>query len=219
MTMDALLALAAAVFIFSLKPGLGILTSISYSMSHGVSGLVAFLSGFNVGLAMYLGIVFIGLAGIGHFNLDIIFLAVLVKSFAAVYLVTIGAKELFKWDNEVTNQMAEVEKGETFFEIASSAVILTLSNPMIIVFYASIIPVFIPTEAINIEVAILVAGILMLIDSIGMLIYCTPILLFRKSLPATFMKYIKLLSAVLIIFIGLYIGYTALPSNDILSLF
>jgi threonine/homoserine/homoserine lactone efflux protein len=219
MTLEAIIALAAAVFVFSLKPGPGIVTSMSHSMSYGGFGLVSFLVGFNVGLFIYLSIVFVGLMGIGYFDIDIVFLAILAKTCAALYFIVLGVKGLEIWNEETTLQMDKVEAPKRFLDIASSAVVLTLSNPMVIVFYAAIIPVFIAPELITLQVSALVMAMLMVIDSFGVVIYCAPILLFRKSIPASFMKYVKLASAIIIIMIGLYIGATALPSKDIVSLF
>ncbi len=219
MTLESLLALAAAVFVFSLKPGPGILTSISYSMSHGLSGLVAFLVGFNISLGIFLTIVFVGLMGAGHFSVDVVFLAVLAKSIAAIYLIAIGFKELQKWDKPIDMNPLKMDEAKTFIDIMLSAVVLTVSNPMVIVFYASIIPVFVAPEFITIQVAVIVIAMLMIIDSFGMLFYCAPLLFFRKALPTNFIKYVKLISAVIIILIGLYIGYTTLPATDVTSVF
>ncbi len=219
MTLESLLALAVAVFIFSFKPGPGILTSISYSLSHGVLGLSAFLLGFNIGLAIYLAIVFIGLMGINHFEIDVLFFVILVKSFAALYLITIGAKGIMTCNDDVNINADKVDAPKNFIDMAVSATILTLSNPMVIVFYASIIPVFVAPEFITVQISCLIIAMLMLIDSMGMVVYCTPIILFRKTLPEKFMKYIKFLSGVIVVLIGLYIGYTALPAQDLISVF
>ncbi|MFK8060470.1 MAG: LysE family translocator, partial [Polaribacter sp.] len=212
MTFDAILLLAAAVFIFSLKPGPGILTSISYSLSHGYKGLLAFLVGFNLGLGAFLTIVFIGFMGVNQLELDIVFFAIIAKSLAALYLITIGIKELRVWDKDVSLDESKIEKPTQYYDIVVSAIMLTVSNPMIIVFYASIIPAFITVEMLTLEIAMFITAMLMFIDSFGMVIYCAPVLLFRKKMSIGHMKYIRLVSAIIIILIGLYIGYTALPA-------
>jgi threonine/homoserine/homoserine lactone efflux protein len=90
---------------------------------------------------------------------------------------------------------------------------------MVIVFYASIIPAFLSPEVITIQVALFVAAMLMVIDSFGMIVYCTPVILFRKAISMKFTRYIKLVSGIIIILIGLYIGYTALPASDLKLVF
>lgn len=218
---EMLWALAVAAFVFSLKPGPGIATAISYSLSHGTKGLLAFLAGFNVGLGAYLIIVFIGLMGINLIQVDMVFIGILIKSLASVYLIFIGVKEILKSNMPIEhlNQYNKEQKTKTLFEIAMSAMILTISNPMVIVFYAALIPSFIDPSILTFPLIILVFVMLMAIDSVGMVIYCAPILLFRKTLSQNIMQKVKLLSGVFIIFIGLLIGYTALPSKDLLSVF
>ena len=219
MTPESIWLLAMAVIIFAFKPGPCFFTSISYCLSHGVMGLVAFVSGFNIGLGVYISIVFIGLMGVNHLDLDLVFFAILAKSFAALYLIVLGVKELRGWDSALNLNEIKIEKPKNFLEIMSSAVLLTLSNPMVIVFYASIIPAFIDPEIITLKLALLIGLMLMVIDSLGMVIYCTPALLFRKIISQVFLKYIKLVSGIVIISIGLYIGYTALPAKDLTSVF
>lgn len=220
MTYESVLALAAAVFVFSLKPGPGILTCMSYSLSHGFKGLAAFIVGFNIGLGLFLAVVFAGLMGIGNLNFDMVFITILAKSLAAVYLIAIGIKEFQKRNDDINPKMKlDAEEDSSLIDIVISAIILTFSNPMIIVFYASIIPVFVVPEIITLNVAVMVAGMLMIIDSFGMVIYCTPLILFRKTMPATFMRHIRGVSAVIIVCIGLYIGYTAIPAKEVLSVF
>ncbi len=220
MTLEAYLALVATVFIFSLKPGPGIMTSVSYSMSHGVLGLTAFLTGFSIGLSIYLVIVFVGFIGVTNLNIDMIFIAILAKSLAAFFLISIGIKEFQKWNEDTTpNMVMGAEKAQNFLTMASSAIILTMSNPMVIIFYASLIPAFVEPSLITFNLAVLITFTLVFIDAFGMVIYCTPILFFRRTFPNNIMKYIKLMSAVIVTIIGLYIGYTALPSKDLTSVF
>ncbi|NCO03435.1 MAG: LysE family translocator [Alphaproteobacteria bacterium] len=213
MSIESLLALAAAVFVFALKPGPGIMMAMTRSVSDGYRGLGTFLIGFNIGLAVYLGIVFIGLETL---HIDIIFLSVLVKSLAAVYLIYLGIKGF-----QTPNPKMRVEEAETqsLLDNVSSAMMLTLSNPMIIVFYASIIPVFINPDTITLNMIFFIMAMLMIIDSLGMVIYCLPLILFRKTIPQSFMDKVRVISSIIIIMIGLYIGYTAIGAVDILSVF
>lgn len=213
MSIESLFALAAAVFVFALKPGPGIMMAMTRSVSEGYKGLGTFLIGFNIGLALYLSIVFIGLETL---RIDIIFLTILVKSLAAVYLIYLGFKGL-----QTPNPKMRVEEVETqsLLDNISSAMMLTLSNPMIIVFYASIIPVFVAPDSITLDLVLVVIGMLLIIDSLGVVIYCLPLILFRKTIPQSFMEKVRIISSVIIILIGLYIGYTAIGAFDITSVF
>lgn len=215
------MALALAAFVFSLKPGPGIATAISYSLSHGLKGLLAFLAGFNIGLGTYLILVFVGLMGVNLMEVDMVFIGILVKSFAAVYLIFIGVKEILKSKMPMADLMQynEEQKTKSLLEIATSAVMLTMSNPMVIVFYAALISGFIDPITITIPLMVVVILMLMIIDSFGMVAYCTPILIFRTAFPEVMLQKIKFCAGVMIILIGLYIGYTAIGSQDILSVF
>jgi len=210
---ESYFAFMFAIFLFSLKPGPCISMLMVRSVSEGMSGFLTTLLGVNIGLAIYLAIVFIGLETL---SVDIVFLTIVVKSLAAVYLIYIGIKELQSDTPKLSIEQAEANG---FVNNLSSAIVLTLSNPMVIVFYASIIPAFITAEALTLDWAFLIAGTIMVIDSIGMSVYCIPLLLYRKKIPHSFMNKIRVISSVIIILIGLYIGYTAIGASDILSVF
>ncbi len=219
MTPESLWLLIGAVILFAFKPGPCFFTSISYCLSHGIMGLIPFVLGFIIGLTIYIPIVFVGLMGVNQIDIDFIFLAILAKSFAALFLIVMGIRELQSWNEELNMHEIKINAPKNFFEIMSSAILLTLSNPLVIVFYASLIPAFIEPSEITLNLAIFLAVILIAVDSLGMVVYCTPALLFRKVIPLTFLKYIKLLSGIVILTIGLYIGYTALPASDLKLVF
>ena len=61
--------------------------------------------------------------------------------------------------------------------------------------------------------------IVLFIEGMFPIAYCLPFALFRKKLPEEFLKGLRIFSSAVIILIGLYIGYSALPSKDVLSLF
>jgi threonine/homoserine/homoserine lactone efflux protein len=212
MTLESLLALALTVFIFSLKIGPGITMALSYSVAIGFRGLVAFLIGFNISLALYLTVVFIGLE---TFNIDIVFLTILAKSLAAVYLIWTGVKGL---SSEDAGTPLEENTPQSFIEKIIAAAMLTLSNPLIIVFYASLLPVFVSPDVLTFDMIIVIMGLIMTIDSLGTIIYCVPVILFRKKIPQSISHYAKSISSVVLILIGLYIGYGAIGAADILSI-
>jgi threonine/homoserine/homoserine lactone efflux protein len=211
MSSESLLAFALAVLIFSLKIGPNITAAMSYSIASGVRGLIPYLLGFYVALSIYLVIVFIGLDAL---NIDIVFVAILIKSLAAVFLIWIGIKGL---KNEDLGTPLEDESPQKFFDYFTGAFILTLSNPLVIVFYASIIPVFFDHESLTLDSKFVLGGLILLLDSVGAIVYCTPLILFRKKLPKSFVIHVKTLSSIIIILIGLYIGYTAIGAADVLK--
>lgn len=96
---------------------------------------------------------------------------------------------------------------------------LTASNPIIIVFYAGILPTIINIEAMNFNDMMIVTGIVLFFEGGMPLLYCAPLALFRKKMPTDFLKGLQIFSSIIIILIGLFIGYSALPSKDLTAVF
>ena len=213
MTLEEMVALSAAVFVLAMKPGPGMMMVMSRTISGGMGACLTFILGFLFVTLLYLIIV---LAGFHFIDLDIVFLSILIKTLAAVYLIHMGVKGIMY--PEVSYGVEEV-KGHGFVDNLSAAVILTASNPLIIVFYAGILPTVIDIGAMSLNDMAIIVFIVLFIEGIFPILYCLPFALFRKKLPEDFLKGLRIFSSGIIILIGLYIGYSALPSKDILSLF
>ena len=186
---------------------------ISRTIGHGMQGCLAFLIGFNAALLLYLCLV---LFGLNLVNVDLVFISILVKSLAAVYLIWAGVKGLQEPTANLSVEEAEVQN---FFDTMSSALMLTLSNPLIILFYAGILPTILGTTAIDLESGLIIAGIVLGIETGVVLAYCLPIVYFRKKVSPQLMTNIKLGSSAVLIILGLYIGYTAIGAVDVTSVF
>ncbi len=212
MSSESLFAFCIAVLIFSFKIGPNITAAMSYSMASGVKGLLAHMLGFYLSLPIYLAIVFVGLETL---NIDIVFFGILAKSMGAAILIYMGIKG-FKGE-DVGTPLGENDP-QSFVERVTATFILTLSNPMVIVFYATIIPVFVPPETLTIPFMIFLSVLILLLDSIGSIVYCAPIILFRQKLPKTFGRYMRVTSSIIMISIGLYIGYSAIGAIDVLRI-
>ena len=213
MTLQAILTLAAAVFALAVKPGAGMMCVISRSVAHGMSGCWAFLIGFNVALLTYLSLVLFGLSFV---DVDLLFISILVKSIAAVYLIWAGVKGL---QEPVSGLSVEDIEMQNFFDTVVSALVLTLSNPLIILFYAGILPTILGATPVNAENAFVIALIVLGIETAVVLVYCLPIVYFRKKVSPVLMGYIKAASSIVLIGLGLYIGYTAIAAQDLLAVF
>ena len=213
MTIEAIITLSIAVLALALKPGPGMMMVMSRTISGGMGACFTFMLGFLLITLVYLWIVLLGLHMV---DLDVLFLSILIKSLAAVYLIHMGVKGIMY--PEVSYGVEEV-RGHSFFDNLSAAIMLTASNPIIIVFYAGILPTVVDINALSFHDMLIVTAIVLGIEGIIPIIYCAPFALFRKKVPVEFLKGLRIFSSVIIILIGLFIGYSALPSKDLTSVF
>jgi threonine/homoserine/homoserine lactone efflux protein len=213
MTLEAIMTLVIAVTALAVKPGPGMTMVMSRTISGGMSACFTFVLGFLFVTLAYLWIVLLGFQFI---NLDIVFVSILIKTLAAVYLINIGIKGIMY--PEVSYGVEE-PKGHSFFDNLSAAVILTASNPLVIVFYAGILPTVIDIDAMSMNDMVIITFIVLGIEGLFPIVYCMPLAIFRKKISTEFLKGLRIFSSIIIILIGLYIGASALPSKDILSVF
>jgi len=213
MTIEAIITLSIAVLGLAMKPGPGMMMVMSRTMGQGMKACYTFLIGFLFITFLYLVLVFVGFQ---IANIDIAFIMVLIKSVAAVYLIYIGLKGL---QNPNLSYAKETPEGHSFYDNLTSAMMLTLSNPLVIVFYAGILPSIIDVSNISLHDMAVVISVVLIIEGIMPILYCAPLAIYRKKIPLDFLKGMRIFSSIVIILIGLYIGYTALPAADILAVF
>lgn len=210
MTIDSMIMFATAMLVLAIKPGPGMMMLMSRSISQGILGLLSTLCGILLIILGYLILVFISFNIPG---LDLVFITILMKSLAAVYLIYMGVKGLK--NVHLTYNVQDIE-GHSFYDNFSSAVVLTISNPIVIVFYAGILPTLVEINTMTINDMIIIASIVLTIEGVVPIIYCAPMIFYRKKIPIEFLKGLRIFSSIIIIFIGFYIGYSAIPAMDIL---
>ncbi len=213
MTLEAIITLTIAVLGLAIKPGPGMMMVMSRTMGQGMKACFTFLIGFLLITFLYLVLVFIGFQ---MTNIDLTFILILIKSLAAVYLIYIGVKGLQNPDVAYLNETPE---GHSFFDNLSASIMLTISNPLVIVFYAGILPTLIDVSNITMNDMALITMIVLFIEGIVPILYCAPLAFYRKTISLEFLKGLRIFSSIAIILIGLYIGYTAIGSEDILAVF
>lgn len=213
MTTQAIITLSLAVLALGLKPGPGMMMVMSQTMARGMSACFAFLGGFLLITLVYLLIAFVGFHAT---NLDLVLVLIMIKSAAAVYLIWFGIQGLQAIDLRYDEN---IEDDQSLFDIFVGAVVLTISNPLVIVFYAGILPTIIDINNMILDDMMMIIAIVLLIEGGLVLLYCTPLALFRKKIPIRFLKGLRVFSSIMMILIGLYIGYTAIGSEELLSVF
>ena len=213
MTLEAIITLAIAVLGLAMKPGPGMMLVMSRTIGQGMKACFTFLVGFLLITFLYLVLVFVGFQ---MTSFDLTFILILIKSLAAVYLIYIGIKGL---KNPEVAYAKETPEGFSFFDSVTGAMALTLSNPLIIVFYAGILPTILDVSAMSMNDMALIVIIVLTIEGIMPILYCAPLALFRRKISLDFLKGLRIFSSIVIILVGLYIGYTAVGSQDLIAVF
>lgn len=213
MGFEEIVTLAIAVLGLALKPGPGMMMVMSRTMAQGMGACFTFLIGFLLITFLYLVLVFVGFQTL---NMDMVFITILIKSLAAIYLIYIGVKGLQSPDVAYGKEEAE---GHSFFDNLSASIMLTVSNPLVIVFYAGILPSLLDISTMSFNDMAIIVLVVLAIEGLLPILYCLPFALFRTKIPMSFLKGMRIFSSVIVILIGLYIGYTAVPAQDIMSVF
>ncbi|HPF78770.1 MAG TPA: LysE family translocator [Alphaproteobacteria bacterium] len=213
MTWEAILTFGLAVGALAIKPGAGMMAVMSRAISQGLPAVLMFALGFCV-----ISILFLGLVAFGYkfVEVDLVFISILIKSLAAVYLIWLGVKGLM----QVQDKYHVTETGpDTLFDNLSASLMLTLSNPLTIIFYAGIIPTILDVKTIGFMDFAALSMVIVIVEFAVAIAYSSPLLLYRKKVPDHFLKGLSYFSSVVIIMVGLYIGTTAFLSEEIFSVF
>ena len=214
MDYQAIITLAIAIAALTLKPGPGMMLVISHTVYRGMLGCFAVLLGAQLVNLVFLGLVFVGFSA---FDFDLVFLSILIKALASVYLIWMGIEGIKKTDESF--QIEDKLNGRGFWDSMTSSMMLTASNPLVIVFYAGILPTLLNVSTMGISDITTIVLVIVLVEAGLAAAYCLPFALFRYKLSPPILQKMQIVSSVIIIMIGLYIGYSALPAEDLKSVF
>lgn len=202
---------ALAVCALAIKPGPGMMTIISRTLAFGMSACWTFLAGLCLVSVFYLGLV---LWGLKFAEEDLLFVSILLKSCAAVYLIYLGVKGLQNPDVEM--KISEF-KEERIFQNFLGAVMVSASNPLLIVFYGGLVPSLVDVSTLGFADVIIMAGVIVAVEVGVAVSYCLPFSLSRNVITPKMLRNVTIGSSIALILVGLYIGYSALPAKDVLS--
>jgi threonine/homoserine/homoserine lactone efflux protein len=214
MAFESILLLAAAVMGLAIKPGAGMMMVMSRTLAQGMNACIAFAAGFSVVSILFFLLVVFGYKFAS--GLDMVFIAIVVKSFTAVYLIWLGVKGI---QEEQEDMSFDGEKVVTFLDNFLASVFLTLSNPLTIVFYAGVLPTILDVENITFTDILTVSGVITVVEFAVAIGYSLPILWCRHKMNKDLFVGLKYFSSIVLIIVGLYIGYTALPAEDLKLVF
>ncbi|MCW0354279.1 homoserine/homoserine lactone efflux protein [Pantoea ananatis] len=167
MTIEWWLTYLLTTTILSLSPGSGAINTMSTGISHGYRGAVASISGLQVGLALHIALVGIGLGAL--FSQSLLAFEIL-KWAGAGYLVWLGIQQ---WRTAGAIDLNAMSKAMPRRRLFKRAVMVNLTNPKSIVFLAALFPQFIlPHQPLMLQY--LVLGVTtVLVDIIVMICYAT----------------------------------------------
>lgn len=215
MEMTALLAYALAIATLAIKPGPGVVAVMSRTAARGMAGFGSYMSGALLGEVFYLAVVFFSFS---FFQENMVFISILLKALASVYLIYLGVQSLNK-ASEVTPLEQEFSKGEDNWKDFTTGLMLTLSNPFVIIVFGGIIPTLFTVQNADLSVFFVLVFVTVIIQLSIDFFYCIPVLLSRNFLSAKILRYFTIGAGVMMILIGLYLGYAALPAADLKAVF
>jgi len=132
-----MLAFAGAMLLLAITPGPGVFATISRGLASGFTNATYVVLGIVIGDIVFLLLAIFGLSAIAHVLGDFF---VIVKYLGGIYLLFLGYKMLTsKVDDTQVEAVNELSRKKNFF----TGLLITLSNPKVILFYLGFLPTFI----------------------------------------------------------------------------
>ena len=169
MSIEGAITFFLAIFIFGITPGPGIFAILARAMVHGANKCIPLALGMVVSDVIYLLLACFGLATVAE-NWSEVF--VLIRYLGAAYLIYLGYK-MFKSLPQVKSSLEQDDKKEEKTEILSSftqGILISASNPKVILFYISFLPTFIDLTALQAQDIALVSVLSAIALMIGLML-------------------------------------------------
>jgi len=166
MTLSSFLAFSLAMLILAASPGPGVFAVVSRSLASGFKKSLFLIGGVVTGDLIYLIFAIFGLTYVAR-NLSQLFFYIRVAG--GIYLVWIGLKTFLA-------RIPEVEEGVPLEEVSPlsayfSGLLITLSNPKVVIFYCGFLPAFADLEHLLLREGITISLLVMLILGTVMAVY------------------------------------------------
>jgi len=208
MTFDSALILAIAICLLTVKPGPGMLLIISKALADGFFPAFAIALGIVTIQIFYFSL---SVAGISIMENHMEALSYIMKSIAATYMFYLGVRGLMRRHHVAVLGVSKRGK-KLFFENYSAGVLITLSNPFVILFYAAVVPSILDLKSVqgsDIVISLVIIGGLNLMLLSGEALLASHV---RESLKDTsFIRRLNTFTSISFICIGLFLTYTLLP--------
>ncbi|MFC3152322.1 LysE family translocator [Litoribrevibacter euphylliae] len=165
MTLLSLLALAGTMLLLAAMPGPGVFATVARALSSGFGHASVVVLGIVTGDLVFLLMAVFGLAVMAE-TMGSFF--TIVKYVGAAYLVWLGIK---LWRSQPTAVDVEGVEENSWFANYFSGLVITLSNPKVIIFYLGMLPTFVNLTDLGAMDVFLVATVISLVLGCVMLAY------------------------------------------------
>lgn len=206
MTLESALLFLTTLFFYSIKPGPGMMAMVSLVLRNGiVPGLFYQLA------CVLVEVLYFILAASGYSILaqNAPFIAILLRTLGATYIIYLGIKGFWTSFETISEATPQDKNMRTYWEGFVSGFLVMLGNPIVIVFYAGIIPMLFDSSHLDIR-QILIGALLVIIVLLPVYLsnalFAVGLKHVLKS-PKNF-KMVNIVSSLVMIAAGLIIGFS-----------
>ncbi len=165
MTLLNIFAFTGAMFLLAITPGPGVFATISRGLASGFSNAAFVVLGIVLGDIIFLLLAIFGLSAIASILGDFF---ILVKYLGGVYLLFLGYKMLTSKEKQNNVQgVQELSWKKNFM----TGLLITLSNPKVILFYLGFLPTFVNLHTLNTLDIVIIALVTILVIAAVLLSY------------------------------------------------
>ncbi len=162
MTIQSGMTLALAMLALAASPGPGVFATTSRALASGMRPALAVILGIVAGDVAYLLLATFGLSVIANALGELFFV---VRLLGGIYLMWLGVRMYLKEPTPPEGESGErdVSRAGNF----TSGLVITLSNPKVIVFYGGFLPTFMDLSALSLaDLAVVVAIVSAVLSSV-----------------------------------------------------
>ncbi|MGF1680856.1 homoserine/homoserine lactone efflux protein [Photobacterium minamisatsumaniensis] len=199
MNIDVWLAYLVTAIVFSLAPGSGTVNSISNGMVYGWRKSLASILGLQIGLAIHIGLVGVGLGAVIAQSAEAF---TLIKWVGVAYLIWLGVQ---KWREQTTLSVSIPTDDISGYQLCRQAVLVNLTNPKTVVFLVALFPQFLTPTLPQAEQLLILGVTTVAVDTLVMLAYVA-----LASRLASYIRSQRIMAGLNRVFGSMFIGCGAL---------
>lgn len=159
MSAAAILAFAGGMFVIAISPGPCFFAATARAITSGFGAGASIMLGAFFGDVIYLLLAIFGMAWVAEQMGDAF---VWVKIAGGVFLVIMGIRLFFE---KPETSLAKAGRPSGFARSLVEGALLTISNPKVLVFYASFVPAFVDMSGVTVADAAIMVGISFVVGS------------------------------------------------------
>ncbi len=212
MSFESGLIFLVSYIIMHIKPGPGQAFRVSCALDKGFGCAMAVSVGVAVSCTFYFLLVAFGYNTlIDHFDS----LSYFLKLFGGTYLIYLGVSGLLKQGAAPSSQAVEKPVGRDLLKYFFLGLMISLSNPIDIFYFASILPSLVSVGELSSQGVMWGASVVLFTGVIIDVLNLTVVIQAKKSiLDVSVVKYINWVASISFILIGLFLFYIAFFPDD-----